>query len=78
MDDLVKRLRDPTNNWNSGGRFEAAARIEAQAAMLRECVKAFLAVLNDIDGDDYNPVRWDAKKKKARTTLARAKEMIGE
>jgi hypothetical protein len=35
MSDLVKRLRDPVNNWNSGGRFEAADRIETLETMLR-------------------------------------------
>ena len=28
MTDIVERLRDPVNNWNSGGRFEAADEIE--------------------------------------------------
>lgn len=32
--ELVKRLRDPENNWNSGGRFEAAAEIERLCDLL--------------------------------------------
>lgn len=35
MDDIVKRLRDPENNWNSGGRFEAANEIERLTACLK-------------------------------------------
>ena len=29
---IVERLRDPVNNWNSGGRFAAADHIEALEA----------------------------------------------
>jgi len=36
MSDIVERLRDPVNNWNSGGRFEAADEIERlRAALVR-------------------------------------------
>lgn len=40
--ELVERLRDPVNNWNSGGRFEAAAAIELLAAE-RDAAQAKLA-----------------------------------
>jgi predicted aldo/keto reductase-like oxidoreductase len=34
MTDIVSRLRDPSTNWNSGGRFEAADEIERLRAAL--------------------------------------------
>ena len=50
MDDLVRRLKRAYVTWNNPPSYglpddgevvlEAAARIEAQAAMLRECVEA--------------------------------------
>ena len=88
MDDLVKRLMDvavTARNSRFAGPFiehEAAARIEAQAAMLRECVGAleyYTQYACPICGGDCsaaNPPILYCPPQVARTTLTRAKEML--
>jgi len=50
------------------------ARIEAQAAMLRECVEALESMIETYESDDlFEP---DADTIAIRTTLSRAKEML--
>lgn len=44
MTDIVKRLRDPVNNWNSGGRFEAADEIERLRAAVDIARTALLKI----------------------------------
>jgi len=80
---LVKRVKDAGNlfsdvmcdDTNAGELFdEAAAAIEAQAAMLRECVEALEAMTTHFTIFS-NADEWDAQTK-ARKTLTRAKEML--
>jgi hypothetical protein len=60
-DDLVKRLRDMSNYYNSGGRFVAADRIEELEAKLEKAAAAlqWCATVHD--------------SSRARTTLAELK-----
>lgn len=47
-DDLVKRLRDPVHNWNSGGRFEAVDRIESLEAEVERLRMAVIDLAENI------------------------------
>ncbi len=66
MSDIVKRLRDPVNNWNTGGRFEAADTIEALQARLDRLEKALRRIAD-------NPYKYGMRiqrfKSIARTAL---------
>lgn len=53
MGDIVQRLRDPANNWNSGGRFEAADHIENLEARIRE-LEEILYVVSEWDAELVN------------------------
>lgn len=77
MDDLVKQLRSLAAYEHSDLAIgdEAAACIEAQAAMLRECVEAGQKVVNDLDGKKMAGGGW-VDLRDLSTTLTRAKEML--
>lgn len=62
---IVERLRDPVNNWNSGGRFAAADLIERLRRYARhnrncpviygatddQCLCGLTALIKEIEGE---------------------------
>lgn len=54
LTDLIARLRDPVNNWNSGGRFEAADAIERLASERTDMLAALKHAAGKIADLEYH------------------------
>lgn len=67
-DELVTRLRNQLEFWNSGGRFEAADRIEADAATIARLTEQ--SAMWKESAENY---RWAA-----REALDAAKEILAD
>ena len=94
MTDIVERLRDPVNNWNSGGRFEAAAEIERLTAEVERCDKSNYELIAEIgkislaipaefildppDGGDVSTVEGVRRVVAELTTLRTTNERLRE
>ena len=60
-DDLVKRLRDMPNYYNSGGRFVAAARIEElEAKLAADRTEVIALIRKDAENGDisHGAAQW--------------------